>query len=55
MNINRFHFFIFVILDFYNKIKFEGIFNLTNESLIIKTDSRKRKLEEIYDEADDDF
>lgn len=53
MNLNRFHFFIYLILDFYNKIKLEGIFNLTNKSIILKTNSRKRKFDEITEEEDE--
>ena len=45
MNVNRFNFFLYIILNEYNKLKINGKFNVLNPVPISKTLSTKRQFE----------
>ena len=52
MNQYRFNFFIFVIFNYYNEIKSEGIINITKAVDITTFESHKRKFAFLYSEDD---
>ena len=45
----RYHFYIYIILHNYNKIKIEGVFNVTN-AFNLTSDSQKRKIIQAYND-----
>ena len=52
MNQYRFNFFIFLIFNYNNKIKSEGIINITKAVDITTFESHKRKFAFLYSEDD---
>lgn len=52
MNQCRFNFFLYIILNQYNKLKVEDRFNTTADFKFVKTQAQKRSLEEISDDED---
>ena len=53
MNIHRFNFFLYIVLNEYNKIKTEGLYELFNNQLS-KFPSKKRTYSEMVEENNDD-
>ena len=49
MNQSRFNFFLYLILNQYNKLKSEDRFNTTAKFQFVKTKAQKRKAEEFSD------